>query len=445
MSPLALQLIVASLAADGGVMTEVCPLDGTRFQRAGDLVDGATSLRLDLRPVGRSSEPLVRCPRCQFVPGPEEPKPEELARLRTLVASPEYLEEARGRSDHALRARILTALQPASSEAAFEWLRASWELEDAAGAEWRRVVEQALSAFARVALAPVRPRPPSYREVPPQEKQRTAKLMQVELLRRLGRFTEATDALRLLRTKEEFQRGIYVQLLSLEGELVERKDSAPQPFPAAPPIDPRTDDPAFLAAFRLAGYAAVDAAFTVERADFGSFNLLPHALVLSLQARKDRPLDSAWWWNFTKDGKPQFDWNQFLSLHASAEELVAKNAWLAEWKAAGSERRVELELAGLQSNTAIDLDEFVLPAWRDAGFMKQPALQLILREGPIPCAEVFLDQGGGGIVPIVFDGCGSSHWLTAIPFSFHPKSMAPTYLRIDADAHWERRVMGKKR
>jgi hypothetical protein len=323
-------------------------------------------------------------------------------------------------------------------------MRASWELEDAGGAEWRRSLEQALSAFARVAIAPIQPRPA--REGSPLEKQRTAKLMQVELFRRLGRFTEARDALKLLRTQEEMLRGIYTYLLPVEQELVDRSDASPQPFPVVPPIDPRSDNPAFIAAVSLEGYGAFSAGFTVERAEFGSINGLPHSLHLSLRAREERPLDSIWWWNFTRDGKPSFDWNQLLTTHARAEELVMKNPWLAEWKAAAPHRHVELLLAGLQSNTETQFDFFVLPPWRDAGFKKRPALQLILREGDLAsCAEVFLDEGGGGIVNDVSASCGSNHWLTAKPFWFHPTSLEPTYLFIDPSGQWERRVIGKKR
>lgn len=443
----ALHILLAGLAADAGVMTEVCPLDGTRFERSGYLAEGATSFRLDLRPIGRLPvvEPLVRCPRCQFVPGPEEPRSEELERLRALISSPAYAEQLRGHSDHALRALILGVLRNANYEAAFEWLHASWELEEAGGAEWRSAIEHAISAFARVALAPARPRPEVLGESNPLEKQRTAKLMQVELLRRLGRFIEGHAAVQMLRLDPDLQQGISARLIALEAELIEKKDSSPQPFPVLAPLDPHQEDPAFVAALKLKGYGAVSEGFTLERSDFGNINGLPHSLHLSLRARQERPLDSVWWWNFTKDGRPQFDWHQLLATHAEAEKLVAKNPWLAEWKAGGTGRRVELQLAGLKSNTATDFDFFVSLPWQDAGFKSAPAVQLILRSSDKqPCAEVFLDQGGGGIVPIVFDGCGSTHWLTAKPFSFHPQSLEPTYLHVDRDGRWERRVVGRK-
>jgi hypothetical protein len=268
--------------------------------------------------------------------------------------------------------------------------------------------------------------------------------MQVELLRRLGRFIEADEALRLLRTEKDLQQGIAARLIAIESELVERKNASPQPLPSLPPLDRFEEDPAFVAAARLDGFASFNESFSIEHADLGSLNGKPHSLHLSIHSRRDRPLDSVWWSNFTKDGEPQFDWHQFLAVHEQAEKLVERNPWLAEWKAETPGRSVELLLAGLQSSAASGFDDFV-PPWREAGFKHLPVVQLILRKEHSSCADVFLAEDGGGIVTSVSKECVSKHWLTAEEFWFHPQFMSPTYLRIDPDGRWERRVMGKKR
>lgn len=431
--------IALGAGPEPGVMTEVCPFDDTHVSRPAFTVGEQTGLRLDLRAVGRflHPDPLARCPRCQYVPGLRIPDG-ELARVRALLSSKEYQEEARRPSNHALRALIMAALKPDPGEVAFEWLRASWELEGTSG--WKHATERALAEFIRLTSATMSPDDESALE-----RRRTAQLMQVELLRRLARFPEARAALDKWADQPEMQRGAYVTLLATERSLIEKKQDAPQPFPSMPPLDPRSDDPALIAATQLKGFAAFDADFIIERADFGAFNMLPDSLHLALLARKPRALDSIWWWNFTKDGVPQFDWTQLLAAHARAEQLVGRNKWLAEWKAAGPSRRVELQLAGLESNTEMDFAFFVQPAWEHAGFTKPPVVELLLREKDSnPCANVFLDAGGGGIVTMVFE-CTPNHWVTAKSFSYHPKDNPPTYLRVSADGRWEMREMGAKR
>ncbi len=181
--------------APHGVTHTTCPLDGTVVETAAVLSGTQTGLRLDLRPVGEGAleRPIIRCSRCQYVLAPGVADEDELETARRIVDSSEYEELARGSSSHALRGLLLEKLRRGSPEIAFEWLRASWEVENGPPAEWRTITERALKEFVEFAAQPTSP--DLHDGVSPLEAKRTAQLMQVELLRRLGRFDEASVTL----------------------------------------------------------------------------------------------------------------------------------------------------------------------------------------------------------------------------------------------------------
>lgn len=428
------------MTSPAGVMISKCPLDETALETPGRVVGQQTGLRLDLRPVGEGAleRPLTRCPRCQLIVDPHLVGEDDREAARRLVATASYQEEARGRSDHALRALLVAELRPQSSEVAFEWLRASWELEGGAAAPWRRATERALAAFVLLGQQPVE-MDFDFDGVSSLEQRRTAQLMQVELLRRLERIPEALAALDAFAVQPELQRGAYATLVRVERSLLERKDSSPQPFPDVAPFDPKEDDPAHVAASHLGGWTEFDAEFTLERARFDTHHGQRNSIHSMIDAREDRPLDGAWWFNTAQDGAPQFTWTQFLAAHARAERLVLANPWLLDWKRAGPQRHLELWLGGLGT----DLDDMNRLAWDDAGFRADPVAEIILREDHLAVATVYLAVAGGGIATSVNEKRTLDHWLTAQPFFFHPRGDPPTYLRVEASGKWAMRVLGR--
>lgn len=433
--------VVLQAGLDGGVSVEPCPFDGTPIIQPMELIEELTELRLDLRPVGFNyPPPLARCSKCQYVSGLHWSE-EQLPLVRAVVESKAYREQAQHASDYALRALILATLRPDPNEAALEWLRASWETEGTP--EWRDTTTSALAAFSRVADLPV-PDDESSPPHPPSsfERWRTAQLMRIELLRRLGRFPEAMTVLKTTSKRPPLQRDPYVVLLDTERALIEQKVDAPQPFPSVPVAELYRNDPAFIAARRLNGFRDLEREFSLEQAQLGKILFQRPALHLTVSSRSSRALDSVRWWNFINGRSPRFNWSDLLAAHARAEPLVEQNSWIGEWKNAGSARHVELQLYGLDVLSADGLKR-IEPAWAHAGFTGRPAAELILREDTKWCATVFLDRMGGGVITFVSD-CGANHWVTERPLFFHTRGAAP-YLWVGADGRHERRTTGVSR
>jgi hypothetical protein len=439
-----------SPATDGPPMTLKCPVDGTSFALRSLLLEPETGIRLDLRPTGtRAPAPLPRCPKCGYVIGRDSFKPDELDQVRPVLASPHYLEHAKTGSTHALQAVLLEALGGDTYDIAWEWLEASWELEDRDKAAWQQAVEKALDGFSRLASSPYRAAESFYPfGVDASEKNRTASLMRVELLRRLGRFDQATTSIEALRKRVEMTRGLHGILLERQEYLIRTRDTQPHEIQGIDSLDPTLDDPAFIAARALGGYASFNRQFELKGAILGAINFLPHSLFVDVEARNDRPVTAARWANLTEGEHPKFDWTQYVALHERVEKTVQKQKWLQQWKAAAPKRTIELQVAGLQPWAEKNVNFLVMPAWRHARFGGRPALEVLLRDDSVACGTLWFDEAGTGVlVTSMSEPCAQSQLPCATELFFHPNSDVPTYLRIRTDGTCQLRKMktNKKR
>jgi hypothetical protein len=188
---------------------------------------------------------------------------------------------------------------------------------------------------------------------------------------------------------------------------------------------------------RLEGYVEAMDRFRVVDAQSGSINMQPESLFLGLESIAPSALDAAWWWNPLKDGQPTSTWRDFFFAYDAALDLVEKQAWLGEWKAAGPERTLEVHVVGRVGYAETMRDDFVVPPWKHAGFSGDPSFEILLRRKGNWCGTVWLSKEEPGALIETANGGGAGHWFDKLNFSFHPTE--PTYGRVDGQGNFELR------
>jgi hypothetical protein len=160
-----------------------CPVDGQTFKAT--LVGSyrATGTRLDLKPVGDVIAPYTYpvCPGSGFVVYRREFSGDEIAAIRSIVASAEFRALRHEHTDHAVVAYVKQRLGAPAFEIAESYLQASWEAERDRPQRVNEYRALALDAFdaarERGALS--------------QDDRRTAAVVGAELERLLGDFSSA--------------------------------------------------------------------------------------------------------------------------------------------------------------------------------------------------------------------------------------------------------------
>ena len=198
---------------------------------------------------------------------------------------------------------------------------------------------------------------------------------------------------------------------------------------------------------QLAGYAELVPRLRIESAYSGSVNLQPEALFIELESYARSPIDAARWWNFLEDGVPTATWHDFLAMHERATRAVERETWLLDWKAAGPNRTLSLEVTGTGGLSESMPEIFVEPLWRDARFAGRAELELKLYRDDDWCGTVFLSSIVGGAVIATMRPAErpepdvGAHWLDALDFSFHPRSRPAEYGRVDDEGEFELRTL----
>lgn len=108
-----------------------CPVGGERFEHVATASYSTWGSRPDGKPYGSWTfpGPLPQCPKNKLVVY-KEFSPAEVARLKSLVASPEYRAMAARDTPYYRAAWLDRALDPKSDEAAWLLLQASWEADE---------------------------------------------------------------------------------------------------------------------------------------------------------------------------------------------------------------------------------------------------------------------------------------------------------------------------
>ena len=405
-----------------------CPLDESTVRVPAILIGPQTGVGLDLRPLGVPQPPVGRCAKCGLpLPFPLSFDKREEVKIRGVLASAEYRAALARWSNRALRALVISSVSGDLWKVARAWLEASWD------GDCKDCLARAVQAFGEIKRE-------ASDEAHEGDRVRTSNFLKVELSRQLGKFDEATAQLAALEARPEFQRGVYPGLVRAESSLISARDAAPH---AVPPLshklDPRDDDPAWLLARSLPGFARASAVLEIESATRGNINGAPDSLFLNLRARSPGLFDAVWWWDVMEGERPKYTWDELLVAFEKAQRTLSKVVWLTEWRKAGKNRVIEFHLVGIDKVSEDMVDFFLIPPWREAGFAGAPAFEVLLRRGSEWCGSLFFSaDGASGIVTHMTPEEGG-HWLDALRISYHPNAEDPSYLRVDASARHEMR------
>lgn len=216
-------------AQTGKLMVEaryVCPVNGEAFTESQRAAVYQAGTYLDLKPYGSFDgefPPLPACPGNGLVMVRKTYTPQEVEKLRAFMAEPDFARLRDQETRAYMAARQVAYLGDAPARVADRWLKATWSARNPD--EYRRYAEQALQAMQRLAEQSDKPSGSWI----------TGQLSSLELERRLGRFEAAQARLQALRSEPKFQEPFFVQLLALQGELIERRDASAQKMPARKP------------------------------------------------------------------------------------------------------------------------------------------------------------------------------------------------------------------
>lgn len=198
-----------------------CPIDGEKFRTS--LAASGTSYGrfLDLKPFGPTAAPwpLAKCPSTGFVLYKETFSEGEIARLREYVGSDEYKGLKSDHSSYYLAAKLRTHLGEKPNQLAYMLLQATWEAKS--GEQYRQYAAAALEAY-KLALAE-----------PYADQQRwiSDQLVAGELERRLEQFDSSKSRFVSLAERDELKTGVLRDIVELQLQLIEAKDSSSKMIP----------------------------------------------------------------------------------------------------------------------------------------------------------------------------------------------------------------------
>jgi hypothetical protein len=424
----------------GQAWADDCPLDKHPFPLVNVMLGTTTGTRLDLRPIGSGVvlPPLKRCSQCGFLADWPLRTEEDKQPVRAILASPASVAARAQRSNRFLRAVLLSQLPESAFDQARAWLEAAWETEGVDEPRHRQSLEAALAAFHAAEVAFVA-KPPEYfsgRDL--HDQPRTARVLQVELLRQLGRFDEASAALKVLEGLDEFGRGVYPSLLEQERTLLKARNPGPQPMRRVT-YNEADDAPPFVMAHSIEGWAAFSQAFEVARPSIGNINGELKALHISVRSKAPRLVDAVWWWNLLDEhDRPKSTYPELVASLEAAQGIARKQPWLEGWKANNPTSAVELQLVGTRPWTTMDFEQH-RAKWNELGLPGTPAVLFILRRARHPCFQLVLSaDGASAMVPTKYDGCPGSHWLDALRPNF-----ASEVIVLHPDGSHEIRAVGR--
>jgi hypothetical protein len=167
--------------------------------------------------------------------------------------------------------------------------------------------------------------------------------------------------------------------------------------------------------------------FAFDKPPFvGGVNGFPFSIYAWIHTRQPRLVDSLWYWDPVKAGKPEVDWNQFRAAYEDASQhLSAHSLWLTEWKRAERGRKLELHLFGTKiGESEFEMERCVLPDWKAARFRGQPGYSLLLRRPDDSWIHVLLgrDERRALVIESFVRPVNgrTPHWLDAFNVMFNP-------------------------
>lgn len=194
----------------------VCPVCLEDVPYNSEMSATIVDISLDMKPIGMVTAPatIPDCLKCGFVIFKSSASGPELAQYRDIVSSVEY-RGIRDRSSYYRLAFLSKKIGRNPMEVAGAYLHASWQ-EEQQPERFKEDLELTLEHL----NASVPEGAESSLELS------GIKLLRSEILRRLGRFAEAKEALRGIRAKDLPKNSPSVEILKYERVLCNRKDYA---------------------------------------------------------------------------------------------------------------------------------------------------------------------------------------------------------------------------
>lgn len=227
-----------AFAHTSGRVDKVCPLCSTAFTAEVDMSGTQFGMRLDLKPIGPIAAPwrVPVCPQCHFVLFSDELTPEVLEQCREIVGSQGYISQVE-RSSHFLLGLLYEGLKENPMTVAQTFLRASWQEEETPEL-LREDLERSLGHFEAFLQLP--PPAESGDSDPENNPRATAQLLKAEILRRLGRFDQASVFLDELKVLPAFQDSFVGKIVDYQIRLCQKQDDQPHQLSemeSAPPVE----------------------------------------------------------------------------------------------------------------------------------------------------------------------------------------------------------------
>ncbi len=193
-----------------------CPVCGDSFYAKLDTGEVPHDMRLDLKPLGDAPAPwlLPDCPVCGFVVYSISMTKAELAKSKTIVFSEEYIKNQK-RSSYFRLGLLYDKLGKPPFMVANAFLRASWQ-EEKEPARLKEDLELTLKFFSACAKD----------EKSVVEERENSQLLMGELLRRLGKFEEASAHMKGLQKIKGFQNNFFGDVVAYQLNLCAQKDAS---------------------------------------------------------------------------------------------------------------------------------------------------------------------------------------------------------------------------
>lgn len=220
MKKLALLSCTLLLAAEvfAGKLVErefTCPVCSEAFYAKLDVEPGQYDMRLDLKPIGDAPAPwrLPDCPKCGFVIYAISLSRGEVAGNKRTVASDEY-KKSLARSSYYRLGLLYAGLGRPAFLVANTFLKASWQ-EESEPEKLKEDLELSLQYFTAAAADPKSR----------VEERENSQVLMGELLRRLGRFAEASAHLQALRGTKGFTNNFFGDIVDFQLKRCAKQDA----------------------------------------------------------------------------------------------------------------------------------------------------------------------------------------------------------------------------
>jgi len=192
----------------------------------------------------------------------------------------------------------------------------------------------------------------------------------------------------------------------------------------------------------LPGAPSVGKNYTVQKCSFAADLSKPDFLLAELAPVDRGAIDCLLWQNQINRGQPVFTWEQLHDKFKLCQAAVKEHPWLEEWRKSNSENQIVCTVTGQSCvlEPGKNIDEFILPAWRDARLSGKPEIEVTLRRGRFTCGIIYLSPlEKKSLVVLAMPQAGGKHWFDQEKISFHPRN--PSYMLVLPDGTKERRAM----